>query len=71
MMIKKETFWTDAPIAAKLNEIPEGEKAVIIRMALRQYFGITGSKPMEPTADKPLTLEEAKQVARLMRQHAR
>ena len=59
MMVKKETFWTDRPIAEKLACIPDGERAVIIRMALRQYFGITASKPPEP-----ITPDAARLVAR-------
>lgn len=59
MMVKKETFWTDQPIAAKLKDIPDGERAVTIRMALRQYFGITASKPPEP-----ITPDAARLVAR-------
>jgi len=59
MMVKKETFWTDEPIAEKLKDIPDGERAVIIRMALRQYFGISTSKPAEP-----ITPDAARLVAR-------
>ena len=63
MMVKKETFWTDRPIAEKLKDIPDGERAVIIRMALRQYFGITASKPPEP-----ITPDAARLVARELMQ---
>ena len=64
MMVKKETFWTDRPIAEKLASIPDGERAVIIRMALRQYFGISPSKPPEP-----ITPDDARRIAQeLMRE---
>jgi len=41
---KKETFWTSGPLMEKLATIPEGEKSVIIRMALRDWFGLTDSR---------------------------
>lgn len=44
VLVKKETFWTDAPLAEKLATIPEGEKSFIFRMALRDWFGMTDSK---------------------------
>jgi len=56
---KKETFWADEPIMEKLATIPEGEKSFVIRMALRQYFGITSCKPPEP-----ITRDTAQLVAR-------
>lgn len=54
---KKQTFWADEPINAKLSEIPRSEKSTVIRMALRQWFGITGSK-------EPITTDDARLVAR-------
>jgi len=57
---KKQTFWADEPINAKLAAIPRSEKSTVIRMALRQYFGITGtSTPVEP-----ITRDAARLVAR-------
>lgn len=47
-MEKKETFWADSAIVAKLATIPRSEKSTIIRMALRQWFGITANKSVEP-----------------------
>jgi len=40
-MKKKQTFWADAQLSEKLSTIPRNEKSTIIRMALRQYFGIS------------------------------
>ena len=59
-MEKKETFWADAQLTEKLATIPRSEKSTVIRMALRQYFGITsGNKPAET-----ITAEDARHVAR-------
>jgi len=58
-MEKKETFWADEPLTAKLATIPRSEKSTVIRMALRQYFGISASKPVEP-----ITPDAARLVAR-------
>jgi len=52
---KKRTFWDDPSIGQKLDAIPENEMSTIIRMALRQWFGITG---------KPVEVITAQQVAR-------
>jgi len=62
---KKQTFWADEPINAKLAAIPRSEKSTVIRMALRQYFGITGtSRPVEP-----ITPDDARLIAQeLMRE---
>lgn len=58
-MEKKETFWADAQLSQQLATIPRSEKSTIIRMALRQYFGISGSKPVEV-----ITPDDARLVAR-------
>ena len=55
-MKKKRTFWDDPSIGQKLDAIPNNEMSTIIRMALRQYFGIANTKPVEPIT--------AQQVAR-------
>lgn len=73
-MKKRRTFWDDPSIGPKLDAIPEGELSTIVRMALRQYFGVNASKPdpitpISPTVtpeEEPLTLDEAKEVVRLM-----
>jgi len=53
-MEKKQTFWADAQLSEKLSTIPRSEKSTVIRMALRQYFGITYTNPpVEPTPEKP------------------
>lgn len=63
-MKKKETFWADAQLSEHLATIPRSEKSTIIRMALRQYFGIPARKQIEST----ITPDVAQQVAReLMR----
>jgi len=56
---KKQTFWADEPINAKLSAIPRSEKSTVIRMALRAWFGITDCKPVEP-----ITPDAARLVAR-------
>jgi hypothetical protein len=61
---KKETFWADAPLCEKLSTIPKGEKSTIIRMALRQWFGITSSKSVEP-----ITADTAQLIARELMQN--
>jgi len=53
------SFRDDEQIAKKLDEIPKNEMSTIIRMALRQYFGISTSKPTEP-----ITPDAARLVAR-------
>jgi len=57
------SFRDDEQIARKLDEIPKNEMSTIIRMALRQYFGITVSKPTEP-----ITPDAARLVARELMQ---
>ncbi|MBC2723330.1 hypothetical protein [Desulfosporosinus sp.] len=42
--LEKETFRPDPQLKEKLNTIPKGEKSFIIRMVLRDYFGLTDSK---------------------------
>ena len=42
--LTKETFWSDEQLSEKLATITHGEKSFIIRMALRDYFGMTDSK---------------------------
>jgi len=61
---RKETFWADAPIVAKLATIPKKEKSTIIRMALRSWFGITTGMPVEP-----ITPEIAHLIARELMQN--
>ncbi len=41
---EKQTFWADEQLTEKLAAIPENEKSTVIRMALRDYFGLTNSK---------------------------
>ena len=41
---EKQTFWADEQLTEKLATIPENEKSTVIRMALRDYFGLTNSK---------------------------
>jgi len=53
------SFRDDEQIAKKLDAIPKSEKSTIIRMALRQYFGISASKPPDP-----ITPEVARMMAR-------
>lgn len=50
---KKRTFWDDPALGEKLDGIPQGERGVIIRMALRQYFGIApgSTPPPDPVRD--------------------
>lgn len=43
---KRRTFWDDPVIGEKLDELPEKERSVNIRMALRRYFGIPNTKPI-------------------------
>lgn len=45
--LKKEYFLIDKPLQEKLSKIPRGEKSVVIRMALRDYFGLSNSKKGE------------------------
>ena len=42
--LTKETFWSDEQLSERLSTITHGEKSFIIRMALRDYFGMTDSK---------------------------
>ena len=42
--LTKETFWSDKQLSERLATITHGEKSFIIRMALRDYFGMTDSK---------------------------
>jgi hypothetical protein len=42
--LTKETFWSDKQLSERLSTITHGEKSFIIRMALRDYFGMTDSK---------------------------
>jgi len=56
---KRRTFWDDPSIGPRLDAIPDGELSTIVRMALRQYFGISPSKPPEP-----ITPDAARLVAR-------
>lgn len=50
-------FRDDAEIGKRLDMIPKNERSTIIRMALRQYFGITTTKP-------ELTPSDAQTIAR-------
>lgn len=59
-MEKKETFWADAQLHKKLSAIPKSEKSTVIRMALRQYFGITGTDK----SGESITPDDARQIAR-------
>lgn len=62
-MGKYRSFRDDEQIGKKLDLIPKNEKSTVIRMALRQYFGISDETPAEP-----ITTDVARQVAReLMR----
>ncbi|WP_152671363.1 hypothetical protein [Desulfosporosinus acididurans] len=48
---RRRTFWDDPGIAKKLDAIPEGERGVVIRMALRSYFNINpGATPPPDSA---------------------
>lgn len=47
-MERKISFWADAQLDDHLATIPRSEKSTIIRMALRAWFGISNSKPVEP-----------------------
>lgn len=58
-MDTKQTFWADAQLSERLSLIPRSEKSTVIRMALRQYFGIATSKPVEP-----ITPNDARLLAR-------
>lgn len=44
VLVKKETFWSDATLSERLSLIPGREKSFVIRMALRDWFGLTNSK---------------------------
>lgn len=57
-MKKKRTFWDGgSTLGEKLDSIPENEMSTIIRMALRQWFGLPNSKPKT----EPVTQNDAKQ----------
>lgn len=43
-MRKYRSFRDDEQIGKKLDSIPKNEKSTVIRMALRQYFGITAKE---------------------------
>jgi len=51
------SFRDDEQIARKLDEIPRSEKSTIIRMALRQYFGISTPSPITPTDARTIAQE--------------
>ena len=51
-MEKKVAFWVDAQIAEKLSTIPKCEKSTIIRMALREWFGIKNERRIVDEATK-------------------
>lgn len=40
---RKRTFWDDELIGPKLDAIPEHEMSVIIRIALRDWFGLANN----------------------------
>lgn len=42
--MKREYFYSDEPLQKLIKTIPEGERSCIIRIALRDYFGLTDSK---------------------------
>ena len=42
--LTKETFWADPQLSERLANITHGEKSFIIRMALRDWFGMTDSR---------------------------
>jgi hypothetical protein len=42
--LKKRYFWSDKILDTKLDTIPEGERSVHIRIALREYFKLTDLK---------------------------
>lgn len=42
--MKKEYFWSDEVLEKKLRTIPERERSVHIRIALREYFKLTDLK---------------------------
>ena len=44
VLVKTETFWADAALVERLLTIPSREKSFIIRMALRDWFGMTDSR---------------------------
>lgn len=43
-MGKNRSFKDDPALAQELDLIPKNERSTVIRMALRQYFGITPKK---------------------------
>jgi hypothetical protein len=42
--VKKEFFYSDKYLQEKLSLIPKGERSIIVRIALRDYFKLTDSK---------------------------
>jgi len=41
---KKRTFWDDPFIGERLDDLPDDEMSVTIRMALRNWFGLPNTK---------------------------
>jgi len=68
---KYRSFRDDEQIGEQLDAVPKNERSTIIRMALRQYFGIT-SKPSEPSKlVGPIASDAARLVAKELMQNLR
>lgn len=64
--LTKITFWADDQLIEKLATVKKGERSFIIRLILRDYFGLTDSRRgiLGYQESGPITTDVARLVAK-------